>query len=89
MTRRLPTTYHQRRRLAGALLVFIAPHVLFAANPPSVPGSPGIGPLKLDDIRLSFGIPDAGPTTKFVKQGEALPSFKAVIRYSGAGRRYT
>jgi hypothetical protein len=44
-----------------------------------------MGPLKLDAIRLSFGIPDAGPTTKFVKTGEAMPSYKAVIRYAGGG----
>ena len=56
-----------------------------AATPPSVRGSTGIGPLKLDAIRLSFGIPDNGPTTIFVKTGEAMPSFKAGIRYSGGG----
>lgn len=61
------------------------PATLVAATPPSVPGSTGIGPLKLDAIRLSFGIPDNGPTTIFVKAGEAMPSFKAVVRYAGGG----
>ncbi len=82
----LSKTSSNRRRLCMAAPIAVAlSGAAFAATPPSVPGSPGIGPLKLDDIRLSFGIPEAGPTTKFVKPDEALPSFKAVIRYAGGG----
>lgn len=82
----LSKTSSNRRRLCMAAPIAMAlSGAAFAATPPSVPGSPGIGPLKLDDIRLSFGIPDAGPTTKFIKPGEAMPSFKAVIRYAGGG----
>ena len=88
MTRRFTVAPVSRRHVVSAMIAWVAwvaATSLFAATPPSVPGSPGIGPLKLDDIRLSFGIPDAGPTTKFVKPGEAMPSFKAVIRYAGGG----
>ena len=85
MTRRFTVAAVPRRHVVSAMIALVAATSLFAATPPSVPGSPGIGPLKLDDIRLSFGIPDAGPTTKFVKPGEAMPSFKAVIRYAGGG----
>jgi hypothetical protein len=85
MMQRTKTTRIGRRRTVVAFIALTTSHALFAATPPSVPGSPGIGPLKLDDIRLSFGVPEAGPTTKFVKPGEAIPPFKAVIRYSGGG----
>ena len=56
-----------------------------ARTPPSVPDSPGIGPAKLEAIRLSFGIPESGPATLSVKPGETIPSFKAVFKYSGTG----
>ncbi len=63
----------------------VANAVARPAKPPSVPGAVGLGALKLDSVRLSFGPAEQGPTTKFVKPGDPIPAFKAVFKYTGTG----
>ena len=66
-------------------VVFILLATADARTPPSAPDSPGIGPAKLEAVRLSFGTPESGPTTLSVKPGETIPALKAVFKYSGTG----
>jgi hypothetical protein len=74
-----------RRRLLGATVVAATARGARAATPPSAPGSPGLGVLRIESVNLTFGLQESGVSTATAQLGVALPAFRAIIRYTGTG----